>query len=119
MKRDEERKKMDAKMLALYFVIGGTLISAITYFGSHAKSQIAAFIAFLPSISVITICSIYFASGTKEAVSYTKNMLILVPPWVLYGLGMLFLLPRIGLAYSLAISIAVYIGTALLIMKLT
>jgi uncharacterized membrane protein (GlpM family) len=119
MKRGEKGKNMDPKMLVLYFVIGGALVSAVTYFGSHAKSQIAAFIAFLPSISVITICSVYFASGTEEAVSYTKNMLILVPPWVLYGLGMLFLLPRIGLAYSLVISIAVYIGTALLIMKLT
>ncbi len=119
MKRGKESKKMDARMLALYFVIGGALVSAVTYFGSHAKSQVAAFIAFLPSISVITICSVYFASGVEETVSYTKNMLILVPPWVLYGLGMLFLLPRIGLAYSLVISIAVYIGTALLIMKLT
>jgi uncharacterized membrane protein (GlpM family) len=114
-----ERKKMDFKMLALYFVIGGTIISAVTYFGSHSKSQIAAFIAFLPSISVITICSVYFASGTEEAVAYTKDMLLLVPPWVLYGLGVFFLLPRIGLAGSLLVSIAVYIGTALLIMKLT
>jgi len=110
---------MDAKMLALYFVIGGTIITTVTYFGSHAKSQIAAFIAFLPCISVITICSVYFASGTEEAVSYTKNMLILVPPWVLYGLGIIFLLPRIGLAGALVVSIMVYIGTALLIMKLT
>jgi uncharacterized membrane protein (GlpM family) len=119
MKRGEESKKMDMKMLALYFVIGGVIISAVTYFGSHAKSQIAAFIAFLPSISVITVCSIYFASGTKEAVSYTKDMLLLVPPWVLYGLGLFFLLPRIGLAGALVVSIAVYLGTALLVMKLS
>jgi uncharacterized membrane protein (GlpM family) len=114
-----ERKKMDARMLVLYFVIGGTIISAVTYFGSHSKSQIAAFIAFLPSISVVTICSVYLASGTEAAVSYTKNMLLLVPPWVLYGLGVFFLLPRIGLVASLLVSIAIYIGTALLIMKFT
>jgi hypothetical protein len=70
-------------------------------------------------MSVITLCSIYFASGTEEAVSYTKSMLILVPPWVLYAVGVLFLLPRIGLAGSLVVSILVYVGTALLIMKLT
>ncbi len=110
---------MDAKMLALYFVIGGAVVSAVTYFGSHAKSQVAAFIVFLPVMSVITLCSIYFASGTEEAVSYTKSMLILVPPWVLYAVGVLFLLPRIGLAGSLVVSILVYVGTALLIMKLT
>jgi uncharacterized membrane protein (GlpM family) len=110
---------MDTKLLALYFIIGGVIISAVTYFGSHAKSQIAAFIAFLPTISVITLCSIYFASGTKEAVSYAKNMLMLVPPWVLYIVGVIFLLPRIGLAGSLIISIVVYLGVAFLIIKLT
>jgi uncharacterized membrane protein (GlpM family) len=110
---------MDAKMMALYFVIGGAIVAAVTYFGSHAKSQVAAFIAFLPSISVITLCSVYFASGTEEAVSYAKSMLILVPPWVLYAVGVIFLLPRIGLAGSLVVSIMVYLGTAFLIMKLT
>ena len=110
---------MDIKMLAVYFVIGGAIVTAVTYFGSHSKSQIAAFIAFLPSISVITLCTIYFASGMAEAVSYAKNMLILLPPWVLYVVGIIFLLPRIGLASSLIVSIAVYLGAAFLIMKLT
>jgi uncharacterized membrane protein (GlpM family) len=110
---------MDAKMIALYFVIGGAIVSAVTYFGSHAKSQIAAFIAFLPSISVITLCTIYFSSGVKEAVGYAKNMIILLPPWVLYAVGVIFLLPRLGLAWTLVISVGVYMVTALLIMKLT
>ena len=55
---------MDIKALAAYFVIGGLIVSAVTYFGNQAKSELAAFIAFLPSISVITLCTIYFASGT-------------------------------------------------------
>jgi uncharacterized membrane protein (GlpM family) len=110
---------MDAKMLALYFVIGGAIISAVTYLGSHAKGQLAAFISLLPLITVVTICSIYLSSGVKETVSYAKNMLILLPPWILYVVGVILLLPRVGLASSLVISIAVYIGTALLIMKLT
>jgi uncharacterized membrane protein (GlpM family) len=110
---------MDTKMLAVYFIIGGIIVSAVTYLGSQAKSQVAAFIAFLPSISVITLCTIYFASGMEEAVSYAKSMLILLPPWVLYVVGIIFLLPRIGLAGSLVISIMVYLGVAFLIMRLT
>ena len=110
---------MDIKMLLVYFVIGGIIVSAVTYFGSHAKSELAAFIAFLPSISVITLCTIYFTSGTPEAVSYAKSMLIFLPPWLLYVIGVIFLLPRLGLAGSLMISIAAYIGAAFLIMRLT
>jgi hypothetical protein len=110
---------MDIKMLPVYFVIGGIVVSAATYFGSHAKSLLAAFIAFLPAISVVIICSIYFASGTQAAVSYARGMLILLPPWVLYVLAVIFLLPRIGLAGSLIVGVAAYSGIAFLIMRLT
>ena len=110
---------MDIKALAAYFVIGGLIVAAITYFGSQAKSELAAFIAFLPSISVITLCTIYFASGTGAAVSYARSMLILLPPWLLYAIGVIFLLPRIGLAGSLLVSVAAYLAVAIVIMKLT
>jgi uncharacterized membrane protein (GlpM family) len=110
---------MDNKLLVLYFILGGAIVTAVTYFGSHAKGQLAAFIAFLPTISVITLCTIYYSGGTNEAVSYAKNMLWLLPPWVVYALVVIFLLPRIGLAGSLAIGIASYLALAFLIMRLT
>lgn len=110
---------MDIKMLSVYFVIGGLVVAAATYFGSQAKSLLAAFITFLPSITVVTLCSIYFASGTVPAVSYAKGMLMLLPCWVLYIVSVIFLLPRIGLAGSLIVGISAYLGIAFLIMRLT
>jgi hypothetical protein len=110
---------MDIKMLPVYFVIGGVVVSAATYFGSQARSLLAAFIAFLPAISVVTLCTIYFASGTQAAVSYARSMLILLPPWALYVVAVIFLLPRISLAASLTVGIATYLGIAFLIMRLT
>lgn len=109
---------MPWKLLLLYFVIGGAIVSAVTYFGSQGKSQVAAFVAFLPSTSLITLCTIYFASGTQPAVSYAKSMLILLPPWVLYVAAIIFLLPRVGLAATVGISVAVYLILAFLIMRL-
>jgi uncharacterized membrane protein (GlpM family) len=109
---------MDIKMLPVYFVIGGIVVSAATYFGSQAKGLLAAFIAFLPTISLITICSIYFASGTQAVVSYARGMLMLLPPWALYVTAVIFLLPRIGLAGSLIVGVATYVGLAFLIMRL-
>ena len=109
---------MDIKALAAYFVIGGLIVSAVTYFGSQAKSELAAFIAFLPTISVITLCTIYFASGTGAAVFYARSMLTLLPPWLLYVIGVIILLPRIGLAGSLLVSIAAYLAVAFVIIKL-
>jgi len=110
---------MDVKMLPVYFVIGGSVIAAATYLGSHGRSLFAAFIAFFPAVSVITICGIYLASGTQAAVSYTKSMLVLLPPWVLYVVAVMLLLPRIGLVWSLVAGVASYLGIAFLIMRLT
>ena len=110
---------MDLKLLVAYFVIGGLVVSVVTYFGSQGKSDLAVFIAFLPSTTLITLCTIYFAGGTGAAVSYAKSMLILLPAWVLYVLGVLFLLPRLGLVVSLLISVAAYLAAAFVTMKLT
>ena len=109
---------MSWKLLLLYFVIGGFIVSAVTYFGSQGKSQAAAFIAFLPSTSLITLCTIYAASGTQVAVSYAKSMLILLPPWVLYVVIVIWLLPRIGLLPTVGISVGVYLVLAFLTMRL-
>jgi hypothetical protein len=54
---------VNLKLLVAYFVIGGLIVSVITYFGSQGKSELAAFIAFLPATSLITVCTIYFAGG--------------------------------------------------------
>ena len=108
---------MDNKLFLLYFVIGGIVVSTVTYLGSHSKSTLAAFIALLPCVSVITLCTIYFHSGTDATVSYAKNMLILLPPWILYVVGVVVLLPRIGLAGSISASLAIYIVTALLTIR--
>lgn len=110
---------MDPKLLVAYFVIGGLVVSVVTYFGGQGKSELAVFIAFLPSTTLITLCTIYFAGGTGAAVSYAKSMLILLPAWVLYVVGVIFLLPRLGLAVSILVSLAAYLVAAFVTMRLT
>ncbi len=109
---------MPCKLLLVYFLLGGLIVAAVTYFGSQGKSQVAAFIAFLPSTSLLTLCTVYLNSGVKDAVGYAKSMLILLPPWVLYVAAIIYLLPRIGLVWTLILSVVVYLVFALLTMKL-
>jgi len=113
------KNTVDPKLLVAYFVIGGLVVSVVTYFGSQGKSELAVFIAFLPSTTLITLCTIYFAGGTGEAVSYAKSMLILLPAWLFYVIGVIFLLPRLGLVMSLVVSVAAYLAAAFVTMKLT
>jgi len=109
---------MDAKLLTLYFVLGGTIVTLISYFGTQGKGMMAAFIGFFPTISIVTLLIIYYKSGVGATVSYFKGMLFLIPAWVLYALAMVFILPRWGIVPSVIIGVALYIGIALLTIKL-
>ncbi len=109
---------MDAKLLSLYFVLGGTIVALVTYFGSQGKGLLAAFIGFFPSITIVTLFTIYFNSGVGATVSYFKGMLFLLPAWLLYAIAMIFILPRWGLLPSVLIGIFVYVAGALITMRL-
>jgi hypothetical protein len=109
---------MDAKLLSVYFVLGGTIVTLITYFGVQGKGLLAAFIGFFPSISIVTLCTIYFKSGVGATVSYFKGMLFLIPAWVLYALAMIFILPRWGIVPSVIIGVVLYVAVALLTIRL-
>jgi uncharacterized membrane protein (GlpM family) len=110
---------MDIKLLPIYFVIGGLTVSITTYFGSRGEGMLAAFAGLFPGITLITFCAIYIHSGSAAVTSYARGTLILLPAWVLYIVGVMYLMPRLGLAWTLAASVAVYLLVAFLILKLT
>lgn len=108
---------MDVKLLSLYFVLGGTIVALVTYFGSQGKGLLAAFVAFFPSVTIVTLVSIYLTAGVSATVSYFKGMLFLIPAWLLYAIAMIFILPRWGLVPSVLIGIFLYVATALITMR--
>jgi hypothetical protein len=109
---------MSVKLLALYFVVGGVIVAAVTYFGSQGKGLLAAFVAFFPSVTVVTLVSIYLASGVSATVSYFRGMLLLLPAWALYATAMLFMLPRWGLVPSVVAGVCLYIAAAWVTMRI-
>lgn len=109
---------MDLKLLPIYFVIGGSAVTAVAYFGSQGKGLLAAFIAMLPATTVITFIAIYLSGGNHAAQNYAGGLLKVLPAWVLYVGALLLLLPRIGIAGALATGIAVYLCCSYLIMRL-
>lgn len=109
---------MNVKLLALYFVVGGIIVATVTYFGSHGKGLLAAFVAFFPSVTVVTLVSIYLTGGAGATVSYFRGMLLLLPAWALYALAMIFMLPRWGLAPSVFVGVCLYIAAAWVTMRL-
>lgn len=108
---------MDAKLLALYFALGGTIVTLVTYFGSQGKGLLAAFVVFFPSITVVTLLTIYFNSGVGSTVSYFKGMLFLIPAWVLYAVVMIVTLPRWGIVPSVIVGVLVYVAASFMITR--
>ncbi len=107
---------MEIKYL-FYFIIGGTIVSIVTYFASHAKGLLAAFIANLPVITLITFLTIYFESGQKDVVSYAEGLIIMLFPWLAYIFTIILLSKRIGFIPSLIMGISFYLAIAYLILS--
>jgi len=108
---------VDARLLALYFVLGGTIVTLITYFGSQGKGLLAAFVALFPSITIVTLITIYFNGGVGATVSYFKGLLFLIPAWILYVVAMIFILPRWGIVPSVLIGVFLYVSVAFVTMR--
>jgi uncharacterized membrane protein (GlpM family) len=108
---------MEMKYL-IYFLVGGIIVSVVTYLASHAKGLQAAFVANLPVITLITFLMIYFESGQKAVISYAKGLIIMLFPWLAYIFSVIFLTGRFGLVTSLAIGFSLYLLTAFFIITM-
>jgi len=108
---------MEIKYL-LYFFLGGSVVSLVSYFASHSKGLIAAFFANLPVITFVTFLIIYLESGQENVVIYAKSLLVMLFPWLAYIFAVILLSPRIGVIPSLLAGLIAYLLSAYLIIKI-
>jgi hypothetical protein len=86
----------DVVKYALYFVLGGVLVSGSTYVGAMGRGFTAAFASTFPAITGMTFILIYLNGGMDNTMSYAKHLLLFVPPWTAYVLFIILVLPRLG-----------------------
>lgn len=101
----------------LFFLIGGTAISIVTYLASHSRSVMAAFIANLPVMTLVTFLTIYYETGQKAVVPYAKGLVIMLFPWMTYILSIILLTPRLGFFTSLATGFSLYLAVSFFILR--
>jgi len=94
----------------LYFLLGGTIVRLSTYLGSQGRSFLAAFASTFPAITGATFVLIYLNGGNDAIVSYAKNLLWFVPPWMVYVVSMIAGVPRFGFWPAMIGSLALYLG---------
>ena len=98
----------EALKLILYFIIGGTVVTLASYFGSKGSGLFAAFITSFPSMSMLGFYFIYKNGGNEAVMKYVQGFLFVTPSWILYIVLMYLLCPRLGVIYSLIISVSSY-----------
>jgi hypothetical protein len=92
----------------LYFLIGGTIVSAVAYVGTHADGKTAAFVAGLPVLFVINLLLLYQNGGISAGMSYARGALMYVPIFVACVGLTLFLLPRLPMPLALVAGLSLY-----------
>lgn len=100
----------DVVKYAVYFLLGGTIVSISTYLGSQGKSFLAAFASTFPAITGATFVLLYLNGGSDAIVGYAKNLLWFVPPWIVYVLSMIAGVPRFGFWPAMIGSLMLYMG---------
>ncbi len=100
-----------------YFLVGGVVISVVTYFASHSRPLLGAFLANMPVITLVTFLTIYNEAGQKAIVPYAKGLVMMMLPWFSYIAAVIFLTPRFGFLPSLTTGFTLYVVFALLILK--
>jgi uncharacterized membrane protein (GlpM family) len=102
----------------LYFLLGGSIVTSVTYFGGTKRTLLSAFIATLPCLSLVTFILIYKDGGMRAAVSYGKGLILFSPAWLCYVGLAIYLLPRWELWKALSVSVMAYLLVALITKRL-
>lgn len=100
----------DVGKYVIYFLLGGAIVSISTYLGSQGRSFLAAFASTFPAITGATFVLIYLNGGNDAIVSYAKNLLWFVPPWMVYVTAMIVGVPRFGFWPAMAGSLVLYMS---------
>ncbi|MBN1152124.1 MAG: hypothetical protein JXA58_02840 [Dehalococcoidia bacterium] len=93
---------------ALYFLVGGTLVTAVAYVGKHGDGMTAAFVASLPVLFIINMFLLYQNGGVSAGLSYARGALLYLPMFVSCVLLTMVLLPRIDAPLAVLAGVSVY-----------
>lgn len=92
----------------LYFIIGGTLVTAVAYVGKHGDGMSAAFVASLPVLFIINVFVLYNSGGVSAGLSYARGALMYLPMFVGCVLLTMVLLPKISMPFAMLAGVSVY-----------
>jgi len=95
---------------AAYFLIGGSVITVVTYLGGSGRSLLSAFIATFPVVTLASAIFIHREAGTALTADFVRGLLLFAPAWLAYLATLLVCLPRMSFIGAVASSIGVFLA---------
>jgi len=92
----------------LYFLIGGTVVTAVAYIGGRGNGVLAAFVASLPMLFLLNVLLMYRNGGIAASITYTKGSLLFLPAFACYAALTAWLLPHLGMPKALVLGLPIY-----------
>lgn len=80
--KPDAQRIMQLKNFVFYFMLGGGIVSTVTFLGSQGKGLLAAFVATFPTMTVLTFALIHGKAGQSATLDYAKGLLFMTPPWI-------------------------------------
>jgi len=93
----------------LYFLVGGTVVTAISLLAERGHPLLAGVVTLFPSITLISFYFIGRSAGNEAVAATAKSCLISLSIWVPYVLTVIWLSPRIGTNKALVIGVLIFI----------
>lgn len=99
-----------------YFLIGGTIITIITFLADIGHPLLSGTLAIMPTTTLVAMYFISQTSGDVAVVQFAKSSLYTIAiAWVPYILSIIYFAPKIGTPKALLISLAVFLILATLL----
>jgi hypothetical protein len=92
----------------LYFLIGGTVVTAVAYIGSRGNGTLAAFVVGLPVLFLVNVIAMYRNGGIGAGITYAKGALLFLPGFACYALLTIWLMPHLGMPKALVLGLPIY-----------
>jgi len=105
----------DLVKYAIYFLLGGAIVSVSTYLGAQGRPYLAAFASTFPAVTGATFVLMYLNGGSDAIVAYAEKLFWFVPPWIVYVIAMIFGVPRFGFWPAMGLSLVLYMGCVWLV----
>lgn len=101
----------------LYFLVGGTVVTAITVLAERGHPLLAGVVTLFPSITVVSFYFIGKSAGNEAVAATARSCLIALSVWIPYIVTVIWLSPRIGTNRALLMGVLIFILLAFLLVS--